>query len=160
MSVTVSAGVVALAVVCAGWLVARELRARRRDTLLVQLTSTFAPAISQAMTGARRLFPDAFRELDAANDGRFPFTPALIEAAHAKWTTEWLAWERQHDLEYKARASVEEAALDAADEAAVQSARVRLAALEQEKLQTYQQRYEEYVRVGKAIAALEDGVGR
>ena len=47
-----------------------------------------------------------------------------------------------------------EQALDAAaaDEAA--ALQLRLAAVNQEKLQTYQERYEHYVRVGKAIGAI------
>ena len=87
---------------------------------------------------------------------RFPFPPDLVEAAHARWTAEWLAWERQHDLVYKRKAGEAEAELDRAEEEAVSRARAHLAAIEQEKLQLYQQRYEEYVQVGKALASLAE----
>ena len=66
-----------------------------------------------------------------------------------------MSWERQHDLDYKQRASTAEAELTRAGETDAATVRARLAAIDQEKLQTYQERYEEYVRVGKAIAALE-----
>ena len=66
-----------------------------------------------------------------------------------------LAWERRHDVEFKQRASALEAELLAADGDTV-SARARLAALEDEKLQAYQQRYEEYVRIGNGLTALKE----
>ena len=66
-----------------------------------------------------------------------------------------MAWERQHDLDYKRRASAAEAELSRAGETDPATVRARLAAIGQEKLQTYQERYEEYVRIGKAIAAQE-----
>ena len=169
MNADVVGAVVGLVIVVIGVVLVRDLRERRREELLVRLTTVFAPAIAQARTDprglvawaelarvARKLFPEAFHRLDAASEGRFPFSPGLVEAVHAKWTSEWLAWERQHDLEYKQRASAAEAELGRAGETDVPSVRARLAAIEQEKLQTYQERYEEYVRVGKAIAALEE----
>ncbi len=158
-----------LVVVVIGGLLIRELRQRRREELLVRLLESFAPAISQGKTdpqglvawsevaqSARRLFPVAFTQLDAASGGRFPFSRELVQAAHARWTADWLGWERQHDLEYKQRASVAETALDQAGDEDTSTLRAELAAINQEKLQTYQDRYENYVRVGKAIAALED----
>ena len=158
-----------LAVVAIGVLLVRELRQRRREELLVQLLAAFAPAISQGKTDpqglvawsevadcARRLFPEAYSQLDAASGGRFPFSRELVQAAHARWTAEWLGWERQHDLEYKQRVSAAETALDRAGDAGTSALRAELAAINQEKLQKYQDRYEDYVRVGKAIAALED----
>ena len=74
------------------------------------------------------------------------------------WTADWLAWERQHDLEYRQRASTVEAELDRGREQDIARLRKRLAAIEQEKLQKYQERYEDYVRVGRAIAALDDSI--
>ena len=161
--------VVGFVIVVIGVVLVREFRQRRREELLVRITAVFAPAIAQAKTDprglvawaevsrvARKLFPEAFHRLDAASEGRFPFSAELVEAVHAKWTSEWLAWERQHDLEYKRRTSVAEAELGRVGETDAATVRARLAAIEQEKLQTYQERYEEYVRVGKAIAALEE----
>ncbi len=147
-----------------------EIRRRRREQTLLQLLATFGPAVaaghadpercvawSEAARTARALFPEAFARLDAASGGRFPFSRQAVEAAHARWTADWLAWERQHDLEYKERAAAAESALAAAAGDAAEALRARLAAVNQEKLQTYQDRYARYVRVGKAIAALEDG---
>ena len=74
---------------------------------------------------------------------------------HARWTTQWLAWERDHDLEYKRRATELEVELEGASRARSTVLRARLAEVEQEKLLRYQERYEEYVRVGKAIGKLE-----
>ena len=89
-----------------------------------------------------------------AAGGRFPFSRELVEAAHARWTADWLAWERQHDVEYKERVAAAEQALDAAPADQAAALQLRLAAINQEKLQTYQERYEHYVRVGKAIGAI------
>ena len=154
-----------------GLLVLLEVRHRRRDAVLVGLLSSFGPAVAAGRADperlvawadlartARRVFPEAFTQLDLAAGGRFPFSRELIEEAHARWTADWLAWERQHDLEYKRRASDAEAAVAGSETADTQ--RERLAAINQEKLQTYQDRYEHYVRVGKAIAALNEGNDR
>ena len=73
---------------------------------------------------------------------------------HARWTTQWLAWERDHDLEYKRRGAEVEVELEGASPARSSVLRARLAEVEQEKLLRYQERYEEYVRVGKAIGGL------
>ena len=163
--------VVLLAAGAGGALLLSELRQRRRQQTLLQLLATFGPAVaaghadpercvpwSEVAQTARALFPEAFARLDAASGGRFPFSRRAVEAAHARWTADWLAWERQHDLEYKERAAAAESALANADGEAAAALRARLAAVNQEKLQTYQDRYARYVRVGKAIAALDDGV--
>ena len=147
-----------------------EMRWRRQEATLLQLLAAFGPAVaaghadperfvawSEVARTARALFPEAFARLDAASGGRFPFSRQAVEAAHARWTADWLAWERRHDLEYKERAAAAESALAEADKDAAEALRARLAAVNQEKLQTYQDRYARYVRVGKAIAALEDG---
>jgi len=131
--------------------------------------ATFGPAIvtgrkdpemfvawSQLAKTARALFPESFRSFDAAVAGRFPFSQEAIEAAHARWTADWLAWECQHDTEYKDKTAVVEIALETASESERPSLRAQLAAVTEEKLRTYQARYEGYVRIGKAIAALED----
>ena len=162
-------GVLIVAVAGIGALAIREARQRRRDAVRIGLLSTFGPAAvagkadperlvawAEVVQTARRLFPDECAELDAAAGGHFPFSPELIEAAHARWTADWLAWERQHDLEYRRRAREVEAMADTQTAGDPDAIRERLAAVTQEKLQTYQDRYEHYVRVGKAIAALEE----
>lgn len=100
---------------------------------------------------ARRLQPDVFSALDAANDARFPFSNEQIEAAHARWTAEWLSWERRHDAEFRLKAAV--ASEDAARSGAP-AARMKIDEIEREKIDGYQQRYEEYVRVSKALQSL------
>ena len=148
-----------------------EVRHRRREELVVRLLGLFGPAIAQArkdpraltawsevVQAARKLFPEAFQQLDSVSGDKFPFSSTLVEAAHARWTADWLAWERQHDLEYKQRASAVEAELDRGGGQEVSLLRDRLAAVDQEKLQKYQQRYEDYVKVGKAIAELDHTV--
>lgn len=101
---------------------------------------------------ARQLYPDAFAVLDQAAGARFPFTGEQVQAAHARWSSEWLAWERAHDGEYKLKAAVAEAELIAAGNTPI--AKARLDAVDREKLDLYQRRYEEYVRVSKALQAL------
>lgn len=138
------------------------LDARRLRTL--QLLALLAPVREQAAAdprvvvgwqrvavAARRLFPEESGEIDRAFGSAFPFGQDDIQQAHARWTTEWLAWERSHDAAYKLKAA--EAAANAAGvEPAL--ARSRVDAVEQEKLELYQRRYEEYVRVAKALQAL------
>lgn len=137
-----------------------ELRART-----LQLLTAFAPAAASGATDprvllawhpvartARALFPDEFAVLDRAAGTTFPFDAKQIQAAHARWTAEWLAWERSHDGEYKLKAQAAEAELASAPGSSL--ARGRLEAVEREKLELYQRRYEEYVRVGKALQSL------
>ncbi len=165
---------VVVAVVVAGGVafLVWELRRRDRDATALKLIALFGPSIERVQLEprtlptwaavartTRRLFPEAFARLDAASQGPFPFPPALIERAHARWTTEWLAWEREHDLRYKRLASeVEAERVDVTDERG-RVLEARLREIEQEKLQRYQERYEEYVRVGKAIGELEQSSG-
>ena len=101
---------------------------------------------------ARRLFPDDFAELDRAAGGTFPFSREQIEAAHARWSTDWLAWEQTHDAEYKLKAAAAEEELRASPGSSVLRARVER--VEREKLERYQRRYEEYTRVSKALRNL------
>ena len=35
-----------------------------------------------------------------------PFTVDQLQAAHARWSTDWLAWERLHDGEHKLKAAM------------------------------------------------------
>ena len=149
-------------------IVVREMRALRREQGLANLLSVFGPAVARVQAApaelvawasvaktARAVHPDLFRELDSATGGRFPFSPELVESSHARWTSQWLAWERDHDLEYKRRARSIESELNRASPDNAVDFHAQLAAIEQEKLQRYQERYEEYVRVGKAIGELE-----
>ncbi|MYK88322.1 MAG: hypothetical protein F4018_08235 [Acidobacteria bacterium] len=78
-----------------------------------------------------------------------------MDDAHARWTAEWLAWERRHDADFKQRANALEAELRAAGDTPA-GVRARLSALDDEKLQAYQERYEEYVRIGNGLAALRE----
>src|SRR5690349_1492689 len=93
----------------AAWIVS-ELRAGRAEHFhnrTLTLMGLFAAASATAAEDprlilawqplaqkARGLFPAEFAELDRAFGSRFPFTREQIQAAHARWTTDWLAWER------------------------------------------------------------------
>jgi len=140
----------------------REEASRARTLALVEL---FAPALRDAHNDprallvwqplakmVRELFPVECAALDRAAGAPFPFTPDHVQAAHALWTTDWLAWERSHDAEYKLKAAVVEQELAAAGSSPV--LRGKLDAVEREKLDLYQRRYSEYVRIAKALQAL------
>jgi hypothetical protein len=102
---------------------------------------------------ARRVFADEFAALDGAAETRFPFGAARIQAAHAKWTSDWLAWEKSHDADYKLKTAIAEHEIR--ENQGTPLARQQLDAIEREKLELYQRRYEEYVRVSKALQALQ-----
>ena len=168
MNVLVGAAIVAAAIVWAAIRTAAELRTRGEDRIKARtqrLFAMFAPAIGAAASDpqallvweplartARRLFPAEFAELDRASGGSFPFGRERIQAAHAQWTAAWLAWERAHAAEYTLKAATLGRELATAEDATL--ARARLDAVEQEKLALYQRRYEEYVKVSKALHAL------
>ena len=159
---------VAGAIVWAARLVASEIRAARDAASRARISALldlFAPALAAAQQDpraylvwqpvariARQIFPDECAALDRAAGGAFPFSAEQIQAAHARWTADWLAWERTHDAEYKRRAAA--AAADLAASGNAQAARGALDAVEQEKLDLYQRRYAEYVRVAKALQSL------
>ena len=143
----------------------RDEAARGRTLAIMNL---FAPAIAAAHQDpralliwhplartARQLFPKEFDTLDHTTGAAFPFTPELIQSAHARWSADWLAWERTHDATYKLKAAEAEHELAASGGAPF--VRAKLDAIEKEKLDLYQRRYEEYIRVAKALQAL---VGR
>lgn len=132
---------------------------------VVQILVSFAPALDAAARdprailvwqplarAARQLCVEEFAMLDRATGAAFPFSRDRIEAGHARWTADWLAWERVHDAEYKLKAAAIEAELAASGSAPL--IRARLDAIEREKLDLYQRRYEEYIRVAKALQAL------
>jgi hypothetical protein len=151
------------------WRIGDEIQRRRREATLQHLVATFAPARAATQQDpkqlviwyplaqtSRKLFPEAFKELDAAAGGAFPFTKEQLKAAHARWTADWLAWERAHDAEYSVKAAQVQDEIDRAPAPASPLLRTRLAAVEQQKLERYQQRYEEYIKTAKALAAFAD----
>jgi len=159
--------VVAAAILWAARALVAELRAARTEatrTGALAVLHTFSAGIAAAQSdpralitwvplarAARQLLPAEFALLDAAAGGPFPFSAERIQAAHAQWTAEWLAWERAHDGEYKLKAAVLEHDLAAGESAMV---RARLEAVEREKLDLYQRRYQEYVQIAKALQSL------
>jgi hypothetical protein len=145
----------------------RELRAMRREAAIQSLLATFGPAQAEAQRDARLLLvwqplaeaarkvePVAFAALDAATGRRFPFDKDAIERAHSKWTAEWLAWEKTHDEEYRLKAATVEQEMRAATGDAAALAKAKLDRVQHEKIERYQQRYEDYIRTAKALQAL------
>jgi hypothetical protein len=164
----VSALVVAASVLWAAGHVAAATRRADGDeprARAAQLLAVFAPAVGAVEQDvqtllvweplartARSLFPDAFALLDSAAGQVFPFSKERVQAAHATWTANWLSWERSHDTEYKLKAAAAEHELAASGGSAL--ARARIDAVEREKLDLYQRRYESYIKVAKALQAL------
>lgn len=158
MTAIIAAAVVAAAILLGARIVAKALDAARdqaRRANALTMMAAFAPGLEATRTDpraflvwqplartARAMFPEEFALLDRAAGARFPFAPERLQAAHDHWTAEWLAWESAHDAEFKRRA------------AEAQPDRARFDAVEREKLETYQRRYEEYVRVSKALQTL------
>jgi hypothetical protein len=163
-----AAAIVAAAIVWAAQAVVAAIAAggdATRGRALSVLTA-FAPAIAAAQSdpravlvwhpiarAARALLPGEFAAIDRAFGAAFPFSAEQLQASHAQWTAEWLAWERTHDAEYKRRAAAAER--EAVGEAPA-ALRARIEAIEREKLELYQRRYEEYVRVAKALQAVQN----
>jgi hypothetical protein len=169
MTMLIAALIVAATVACSALHIAAELRAARGGAgpadRIATLLTLFAPALADTQRdpraflvwqpiarAARQIFPDEFAALDRAMGGTFPFTAERIEAAHAAWTADWLAWELAHDTEYKMKTAVAEHELAAQGGSTV--ARARLDLVEREKLDLYQRRYADYVRTAKALQAL------
>ncbi len=168
MAVLFAALIVAAAVVGVGVKIADELRRGRDETgrmRQLSIAALFAPALSEAQHDPRALltwqplaralrvrFPEEFAALDASAGGAFPFSSDVISAAHARWTTDWLAWERTHDATYKLKALEAQHEMQSSPHSA--AARAKLDAIEQEKLDSYQRRYQEYVQVAKALQNL------
>jgi hypothetical protein len=164
----VAALIIAGAIALAALAIVREWRKARADASLgrtAQLLQTFAPGVAAAQNDprallawqplartARQVFPDEFAALDRAAGGAFPFGREQLEAAHSRWTAEWLAWERSHDAAFKLKAALVEDEL--ASSGGSPLVRARLDAVEREKLDQYQRRYEEYIRIAKALQAL------
>jgi hypothetical protein len=151
------------------WRIGDEIQRQRREATLQHLLATFAPAAAAAQQDpkqllvwhplaqtSRKLFPDAFAALDAAAGGAFPFSKEKLKAAHSRCSAEWLAWERAHDAEYAVKTAQVQDEIDRTQGPASPLLRTRLAALEQQKLERYQQRYEEYIKTAKALAAFAE----
>ena len=161
-----SALIVAGAVLWAGREIAGALkRSADTDRQTAALMALFAPALAAAASdpravlawqplaaAARTLYPKEFAELDRAFGSPFPFGPDSIERAHSRWTADWLAWERRHDADFKLRAATVEHELGG--DVSSPFGRARLDAVERDKLDLYQQRYEEYTRIAKGLQAL------
>jgi hypothetical protein len=155
-----------------GLLAVTTLRARRRDAQILGLLGTFGPVVERALQDprvllawhpiaeeARRSFPEAFAAIDPSGTDRFPFSARQLEAAHARWSADWLAWERHHDAEYRQKIEAISNPSGQSGGAESRLSQTRLESLEREKLERYQQRYEEYVQVSRALAALTDARG-
>ena len=154
------------------WRLGETIEKQRRSAIIQQQLAIFAAAAAAAQQDprqllvwyplaqtSRKLFPDAFKELDRAAGGRFPFTKEQLRAAHARCTSEWLAWERAHDAEFSLKAAEVQSEIDRTGQSAALASpllRTRLAAIEQQKLERYQQRYEEYIKTAKALAAFAE----
>ncbi len=148
----------------------------------IQLLALFGPALDQAAADpralltwaplastARALFAADCAEIARASGAQFPFSDDFVQRAHARWTADWLAWERTHDGVYKLTAAEAQAALAAATAAVIAGgrtedaqttsalARARVDNVEREKLELYQRRYEEYVRIAKALQTSQSG---
>jgi len=171
MEFLVAAIILTTGIVVIGGQIVTEMKGdaeeRRRERQLT-IATLFAPALSQVQDDPKALlvwqplaktlraqFPREFTALDAAAASTFPFSRDVIGAAHSRWTTEWLAWERTHDATYKLKALEAEHPSDGSREPAV--VRARLDAVEREKLDVYQRRYEEYTRTAKALQNLLEG---
>ena len=168
MTTIIAALIVASAIGAGFAQVVAELKRQReesRRTRQLSIAALFAPAIAAAHADPRvlltwqplartlrPLFAAEFTALDAESGARFPFSSDMLTSAHARWTADWLAWEKAHDAEYKLKALV--AQEQVRGDASSAAARSKLDAIEREKLEMYQRRYEEYVRVGKALQAL------
>ena len=141
---------------------AREQRAREQTLAIAQMLAPGLAAVhadpraflvwQPLAKTARELAATEFAALDRAAGGTFPFTAVQIQSAHAQWTADWLAWERAHDFEYKLKAAAAEHELTMSGGSPV--LRAKAEAVEREKLDLYQRRYQEYVRVAKALQAL------
>ena len=148
-------------------LITRELQRLRSEAAIQSMIQTFGAAQASAQhdplqllawhpvaEAGRKLFPAAFAAIDAAVGARFPFPKELVQRVHAKVSSDWLAWEKAHDEKYRIKAAAAEQEIASATGAGVAVARARLDRIQHEKIERYQQRYEEYVRTSKALQAL------
>jgi hypothetical protein len=169
VALIVSAFAAAGAIVWAGVRIANAIRAAHAGAVgdrVLQLLGLFAPGLVAAERDprallvwqplarrARAMFPEEFGMLDRAAGGTFPFSEDRLQDAHARWTADWLGWERTHDADFKLKAAAAEHEIGTSGSLPI--ARARLDAIEREKLDLYQRRYEEYIRVAKALQSLQ-----
>src|SRR5947209_8626981 len=108
MLALLSALIVATAVGWGATRIVAELKASRNDRArerVLDLLQAFASASSAAAADpkavlvwvplarvARQISPEEFAQLDRASGSTFPFGSDRIQAAHAQWTADWLAW--------------------------------------------------------------------
>ena len=148
------------------WRLAATAERQRHETVVQQLLAMFGTASAAVQQdpkqllvwyplarSSRKLFPEAFAELDKAAGGTFPFNKDQMQAAHARCSSDWLAWERAHDAEFSLKAAQVEDEIVRAGGQPSPLLRTRLAAVDQQKLERYQQRYEEYIKTAKGLAA-------
>jgi hypothetical protein len=164
----VSAFIVAAAVVWSATRIAAALSSRSEPHAAdrtAEMLALFAPGAAavrddlkqllvwqpMAVT-ARKLFPREFAALDQAAGRTFPFSTDDLQAAHSRWTAEWLAWERSNDAECKLKVTLLEHEMG--EKLNTPAGRARLDALERDKLDRYQRHYEEYTRIAKGLQAL------
>jgi hypothetical protein len=168
MAVLLAALLVSAAVLWAAVRIVAVVESSQPDPIrgrVLELMAMFGPGLTAAAGDpkailvwqplariARQIFPEEFALIDQAAGERFPFSSDRLQSAHAQWTADWLAWERTHDAEYKLKAAVVEQEIASAGTSGL--LRARLDAVESEKLDLYQRRYGEYVRVAKALQAL------
>ena len=168
--IVLSAAVIAATLVATQAIVRelKHIRDEARVSRALTIVSLFAPGVVAARLDpkallawqplarlARRIAPDEFALLDRESGSMFPFSEDALQAAHAQWTADWLAWERAHDAEFKLKAAEVEHELAASGGAPF--IRAKLDAVEREKLDRYQRRYQEYVQVAKALQSLMSG---
>jgi hypothetical protein len=162
--------IVAGAVMLAAAQVVAEVRRGREEeqrSRELSLATLFGPAIASAYIDPtvlltwqplaktlRSRFTAEFAALDAGSGTTFPFSKDFLSSAHARWTADWLTWEKAHDATYKMKALIAQQEQQARGDAGSDAARARIDAVEREKLEMYQRRYEEYVRVAKALQSL------
>jgi hypothetical protein len=161
-----SALIVAAAVLLTGMRVAAALKTSPEAALRTsEMMALFAPAAAAAREDprqllvwqpmaltARKLFPREFAALDDAAGRTFPFSTEELQAAHSRWTADWLAWERSHDAECKLKVTLLEQELG--ERFTTPAGRARLDAIERDKLDRYQRHYEEYTRIARGLQAL------
>jgi hypothetical protein len=162
----ISALIVAAAVVWSGVRISAALAARPESAIrTAEMLALFAPGLAAAREDpkqllvwqplavtARKLFPREFAALDEAAGRTFPFSPDELQAAHSRWTADWLAWERAHDTECKLKVTLLEQEMG--ERLSTPAGRARLDALERDKLDRYQRQYETYTRIAKGLQAL------
>ena len=146
------------------------LRKGQLETQILGLLATFVPVVKQArsdpsvllacyptLTAARKCFPEAFSRLEGDGSEGFPFGRADIEIMHERWTAEWLEWEQTHESNCQRKIAAIDATLKGeVSEAKAVLLRTELQAVEQEKLDSYQRRYAEYVGISRALERLTE----